>query len=48
MAGAQNIQIVLSRIRLAAVARRCRMVTSGSAEVLAKHKASIAQEVSRY
>jgi len=37
MAGAQNIAIVLSRIRLAAVARGCRMVTSEAEEVLAKH-----------
>jgi hypothetical protein len=30
--------VVLSRIRLAAVARGCRMVTSESDEVLAKHR----------
>jgi hypothetical protein len=38
MAGAQNLAVVLSRIRLAAVARGSRVVTSESDEVLAKHK----------
>ena len=37
MAGAQNLPVVLSRIRLAAVARKSRLVTSESDEVLAKH-----------
>jgi hypothetical protein len=38
MAGAQNLRVVLSRIRLAAVARGSRMVTSEPDEVLAKDR----------
>jgi hypothetical protein len=37
VAGTQKMPVVLSRIRLPAVARGCRMVTSESDEVLAKH-----------
>jgi hypothetical protein len=39
VAGTQKMPVVLSRIRLAAVARGCRTVTSESDEVLAKHRA---------
>jgi hypothetical protein len=38
MAGAQKMPVVLSWIRLPAVARRSRMVTSESDEILAKHR----------
>ena len=37
VAGTQKMPVVLSRIRLAAVARGCRTVLSESDEVLAKH-----------
>jgi len=37
VAGTQKMPVVLYRIRLAAVARGCRMVTSESDKVLAKH-----------